>query len=242
VLAVLQILGRGSCFDDIQQLSGISQSRAQSTFHHFCKCFARAMYAKGISIPEGNDLTEVVRMYVALRFPGAVGSIDVTHVRWERAPISEGVHYMRKEGFMTVAYQVTVDHTGFARGVTVGFPGARNDKTILQYDGTIRSIRHDPKYTQSVYKVVDYEGNEYTEKGTHIIVDGGYHKWRCTISPFKASIIGTQAKSSERLESVRKDVECFFGRTKGHWRILQLPLQYWHKNRIDNIFFSCCIL
>ncbi|CAN0445729.1 unnamed protein product, partial [Discosporangium mesarthrocarpum] len=176
VLAVLQILGGGNCLDDIQQLSGMSQSRAQSTFHHFCKCFARDMYAKCIYVPEGNVLEEVMHMYVAVGFPGAVGSTDVTHVRWERAPISEGVHYMGKEGFAVVAYQVTIDQTGYARGVTVGFPGARNGKTIMQYDGTIRNIRHDPKYTQLEYKLVDYEGNKYTKKGAYIIVDGGYHK------------------------------------------------------------------
>ncbi|CAN0384411.1 unnamed protein product, partial [Discosporangium mesarthrocarpum] len=230
VLAVLQILGRGNCLDDIQQLSGMSQSRAQSTFHHFCECFARDMYAKWIYVPEGNDLKDVMPMY---EFLGAVGSTDVTHVRWERAPIPEGVHYMGKERFVAVMYQLTVDHTGFARGVTAGFPGARNGKTIMQYDGTIRNIRHDPKYTQLEYKLVDYEyeGNKYTEKGTHIIVDGGYHKsfptwsirlrWRCTICPFKASITQAQAKWNKRPESVCKDVKCFFDRTKGRWRVLK---------------------
>ncbi|CAM9130973.1 unnamed protein product, partial [Discosporangium mesarthrocarpum] len=43
------------------------------------------------------------------------------------------------------------------------------------------------------------------------------------------------------MESVRKDVECFFGEPEGCWRILKLPLLYWHRKRID-IFFSCCIL
>ncbi|CAN0435080.1 unnamed protein product [Discosporangium mesarthrocarpum] len=83
---------------------------------------------------------------------------------------------MGKEEFATVTYQVAVDHSGFAPGVTVGFPGAENDKTIMQYDGTIQKIRHDPKNPQLEYKLVDSEGNKYTEKGAYIIVDGGYHK------------------------------------------------------------------
>ncbi|CAM9401245.1 unnamed protein product, partial [Discosporangium mesarthrocarpum] len=127
---------------------------------------------------------------------------------------------MGKEGFRTVAYQLAVDHTGFARGVTVGLTGAKYDETIMQYNGAIQKIRHDPKYTLSVInKLVDYEGNEYTKKGTYIIGNGGYHKWRCTISPFKASITRAQVKGTERLESVGKGVECFLGRTKGRWRI-----------------------
>ncbi|CAM9366272.1 unnamed protein product, partial [Discosporangium mesarthrocarpum] len=85
-------------------------------------------------------------------------------------------------------------------------------------------------YKQLEYKLVDSEGDQYTEKGAYIIIDGGY----------QASI--TQAKWSERLESVRKDVECFFGSTKGCWRIPKLLLQYWHRKRTDNILLSCCIL
>ncbi|CAM9795070.1 unnamed protein product, partial [Discosporangium mesarthrocarpum] len=101
-------------------------------------------------------------------------------------------------------------------------------------NGAIWNIRHDPKNTQLEYKIVDFEGNEYTEKGAYIIVNG----WRCTICPFKASITETQAKTSERLERVCKDVECFFGKNKGRWRVLKLQLQ----KMIDNIYRTCCIL
>jgi hypothetical protein len=47
---------------------------------------------------------------------------------------------------------------------------------------------------------------------------------------------------SKRLESVRKDVECFFGILKGRFRILKLPLQYHTVDRVDSVFFSCCVL
>ncbi|CAM9878150.1 unnamed protein product, partial [Choristocarpus tenellus] len=47
---------------------------------------------------------------------------------------------------------------------------------------------------------------------------------------------------SERVESVRKDVECFFGKVKGRFRILKLPLLYSERKKINNLFFTCCIL
>ncbi|CAB1116194.1 unnamed protein product [Ectocarpus sp. CCAP 1310/34] len=47
---------------------------------------------------------------------------------------------------------------------------------------------------------------------------------------------------SKRLESVRKDVECFFGILKGRFRILKLAMAYPEQERIDNVFFTCCIL
>lgn len=47
---------------------------------------------------------------------------------------------------------------------------------------------------------------------------------------------------SKRLESVRKEVECFFGRVKGRFRTLKLPLLFQDKDVIVNVWFTCCIL
>ena len=44
------------------------------------------------------------------------------------------------------------------------------------------------------------------------------------------------------LESVRKDVECFFGVLKGLFRIPKLAMTYHMQERIDSVFFTCCIL
>ncbi|CAN0269880.1 unnamed protein product, partial [Discosporangium mesarthrocarpum] len=60
-----------------------------------------------------------------------------------------------------------------------------------------------------------------------LIVDGGYHKWRCLLCPFKGISTQAQLKWSNRLESVRKDVGCYFERQKGWFRILKLPMLYW---------------
>ncbi|CAM9263664.1 unnamed protein product, partial [Discosporangium mesarthrocarpum] len=72
-------------------------------------------------------------------------------------------------------------------------------------------------------------------------------EWRCLTCPFKASSTQAQLKWSNWLESVRKDVECYFGRLKGRVRILKLPMLYWAssnclRKKMDNMFFMCCIL
>ncbi|CAN0469623.1 unnamed protein product, partial [Discosporangium mesarthrocarpum] len=50
------------------------------------------------------------------------------------------------------------------------------------------------------------------------------------------------AAKLERPISVRRDVECFFGRFKSHWRILKLPLHFHTREDIDEILTTCCIL
>ena len=58
----------------------------------------------------------------------------------------------------------------------------------------------------------------------------------------KASSSAKELQWSKALESVRKDVECFFGVLKGRFRVLKLPIQYREKTDIDSMFMTCCIL
>jgi hypothetical protein len=63
-------------------------------------------------------------------------------------------------------------------GATRGYPGAKNDKTIVRYDLTVLRIRNDAVYTQKEFRLLDAGGGESTERGVYLIVDGGYHKVR----------------------------------------------------------------
>ena len=49
-------------------------------------------------------------------------------------------------------------------------------------------------------------------------------------------------RCSQRVESVRKDVECTFGILKKRWRVLKNPMLLQSKVSIDNIVFTCAIL
>lgn len=51
-----------------------------------------------------------------------------------------------------------------------------------------------------------------------------------------------EVEFSERLESVRKDVECTFGILKKRFVILKHAIELHSKDHIDYIFFGCCIL
>ena len=61
-------------------------------------------------------------------------------------------------------------------------------------------------------------------KGCYVICDGGYHRWRQTMSPFKNGLASDVAgwRWNKWLESNRKDVECTFGILKARFRILKV--------------------
>ena len=67
-------------------------------------------------------------------------------------------------------------------------------------------------------------------------------QWKILIEPNKQPITNADILFSKGLESIRKDVECFFGILKARFRILKLALAYQNQKSIDNVFFTCCIL
>lgn len=67
-------------------------------------------------------------------------------------------------------------------------------------------------------------------------------KWEILIPPSKFPPTEMESRWSKALESVRKDVECFFGILKGRFRILKLGILFQDLEDIDNMFFTCCAL
>ncbi|CAM9886393.1 unnamed protein product, partial [Ascophyllum nodosum] len=47
---------------------------------------------------------------------------------------------------------------------------------------------------------------------------------------------------SRRVESVRKDIECCFGIIKGRWRLFKGGILFNTREKIDNAWFTACIL
>ena len=178
VLTALQILGRGNCFQDTSKLSLMSEASACTCFHIFCKRFAEELYDEHIHLPTGAAHEKVMGEYDKVGFTGAIGSTDVTHVKWDCCPFSLQRSYTGKEGYPTIAYQATVDHTGNVLSVTRGFPGAQNDKTIIRYDAAVQRVREDTRCKDKTFQLRCENGTLIDCRGNYLLVDNGYHKVR----------------------------------------------------------------
>jgi hypothetical protein len=101
--------------------------------------------------------------YFALGLNGAFESVDVLHLHWGRHRVLCEAHHVRhfllptgmcplalrilhvgKEGFPTIAYNVSCNHAGIAFHVTPGTYGSCNDKTIIRFDRHIDVVRYAP--------------------------------------------------------------------------------------------------
>eukprot|EP00752_Nemacystus_decipiens_P008561 g7647.t1 len=221
-------------------MSLMSEQTIQRVFHQFTERFAEEFFPKLVRFPEGADRAEVLKEYADVGWPGCLGSTDVTHIRSHDVEYGSRWAFIGKEGVATVAFETTCDHKLRCLGATRAFPGAQNGKTIVRFDEYITKLN--PECNNVEYTLPDEEGEPYTEKGLYVIVDGGYPNWRCLQCPFSLPVTREELIYRERLESVRKDIECFFGILKGRFRILKMPLLYRGIYKLDSIYQTCCAL
>ena len=244
ILWCLRLLGRWLVFDDALEFAEAKMSTVHSWFHTFCMHMARIMGDYVYPPTTSAQIRNVTETYRMVGLPGCIGSADVVHVGWDRCPAGLRSMFVGKEGVPTIAYEMVCDHRRRILSVTPGHPGARNDKTIVRFDGFIQEVHDRERYADATFTTVDVDGNrvEHTGLSGYLIVDGGYHRWRVLQCPYKHTSDRARQQWSSNLESQRKDIECCFGILKGRFRILKGPMRFHKKGEIDNIVFTCVVL
>ena len=93
-------------------------------------------------------------------------------------------------------------------------------------------------------KDFDLNGNLINVKynGCYVLVDNGYLPWSVTVPPQKECTLRSQARFSEWLESLRKDVKCTFGILKGRWRVLKTGIRLHGLLQCNRIWLTCVAL
>jgi hypothetical protein len=208
--------------------------------------YATDAYPQVCKAPETvAEVNECMRYYAISGFPGCIGSVDVTHIKWCKCTGNLKQIHKSRYGYTTRAYQVTVNHKKQCLAATSGFYGTCNDKTIIKFDEFVQRVQSLRRYTEQSFDLFDLNGMVHQHKGVYLLSDNGYHKWRILQMPEKR-VADTASmyylKWSKRLESLRKDVECFFGALKVRFLILNGHIRVQKIKTVDNIFFTCCAL
>jgi hypothetical protein len=134
LVCALRMLRRGSCPLDDSDHTSIGGAAIRSFFHKFCAAIVQHEADVWLCPPSTEqDIEKAVDMYAKRGFPGCIGSVDVVHVPWDRCPAALASSFIGKEGYPTVAYEVTVRHDKWIMAASRGFAGSWNDKTIVKY-------------------------------------------------------------------------------------------------------------
>ena len=245
LLGVLRMLGRGLHVDDTAEFAdaGFKGEVLRVFFHKWTAKFTELNFKLWIRPPETEEeISTAVKPYADAGVPGAIASVDGVHVRWDRCSQSNLIRHKGKEAYPSLGFQVSVLHTTWIISCTQAFAGSYNDKTITRYDEFVQKIHNREMYSDREFVTFDATGHPTRHRGLWLICDNGYHRWRVLQHPSKVPESEADTDWSSMLESLRKDVECTFGRLKGRFRILKYGLRFHSKIGCENAMHTCCIL
>ena len=132
----------------------------ETSFHHFCEKFSAALWDEWVKLPVGDELRKVEEVFRRSGYPGAIGSTDCTHFKWDGGPFSEARINTGKEDYPSVAVEATCDHTGRIIAATKSYPGSENDKTIIARDKSIWRIQNEEPWSTYKYSLYNEDGSE----------------------------------------------------------------------------------
>ena len=242
VLCALRHWAKGDDSDSLEDQAHMSAACIGAFLRQFTPWFDSTFFAHLVKRPSPEELNEAMEVYKKLGFPGCYAETDGVHIPWDSCPAVMTGRFKGKEGYPTVAFNVSVLHSRKIIEVPEYCAGAVNDQTQAKYDTLFQDLRANKIHPEKVYYLYDANGNLKPFKGLYLIVDGGYLKWRCLQAPLKHATGNWAARWSERLESVRKAVENTFGILKRRFRILRVPFTGRDPKDLEHVFHCCCIL
>lgn len=248
LLGSLRYLGRNCTFDDLEELTGISENLHRHFFHVFLTYGSTTFYKEQVYIPDNiNEWQSHMKEFTDAGLSGCVASMDATHVGMQRCPYARwNEHKGPKLSMPARTYNICVNHRRRILHTTPGHPGRWNDKTIVFHDNFVHDLHRGKVLQNNTFKL--FEKNKdgvivsVDYRGAYVITDNGYLKWPCTMPPYKETPFINSLRWSKWVESMRKDVECCFGILKGRFRILKNGVRVHGIEVTDKIWRTCCSL
>ena len=242
ILTVLRILGRGMAVQDDLDHSGMSIDAIRKTFKRIVRLTSDGLFDRYVHPPRSEEeMRSCMAMYDDIGLSGAFGSMDATHLPWDRCPTGLRNMHVGKDNHPTLTHNCVVSNDLFFMGATRSKPGSWNDKTLVRFDSIAEQMRTGA-YKHVGFVLLSENGVPKIHRDPYLIVDGGYHMWKQLMCGYGRAVDEKQAAYTSRITSARKDVECAFGILKARFRILKLPLQFQSAASIDAVFRSCLVL
>jgi hypothetical protein len=193
VLGVLRYLGRDANYDDLEEMTYISERTHARFFDKFIEYGSTILYQKYVVQPVSHqEAMDHMHEMILAGLPGALGSTDGSHILFvQRIYSLRHIHLGYKLSKTARAYNMTVNHRKRILSTTSGHPSTWNDKTIVLYDDFITGINNGDILSDFVFELLERDDNNEVKKrqytGVWILADNGYSDWSSLIAPSKYS-------------------------------------------------------
>lgn len=215
----------------IANLFGVSKSFVCLCIKDVCKAITKKLKKDFLSIPKGEDLSEVMKLYKEKwGFPSCAGAIDGTHIPIQ-APLENRTDYINRKSYHSIVLQAMVDSKYLFRDVVIGWPGSVHDARVLSnseiYNRGCNGDLFDPNIKETILGI---------DIAPVILGDPAYPllDWLIKAYPENQNTPNWQRHFNYRLSRARMTVEDTFGRWKGRFRRVL--------KRVDMAVDSTCYL
>ena len=243
ILMTLRSLATGLSYrqmDDMARMSVESQHQAfMLTFNAIHGRFGPMYWNR---MPTECELRATIEQYEACGFPVCMGAIDCMHLHWKNCPLAfKGQYHNPKDGKVTTISCEALCHSSlYCWHWFSGRCGTNNDITVLRHSLLFIDILNGKRRMElpEGYKI-----NGITRQWLfYMLSDGIYPQWCIFAKPNNAPMTESESIYTKTQESVRKDIERFFGVLQGRFRILRHELHEWSDYLIILISQVCVIL
>ena len=190
--AWLIVMHEGVSFEHAAWVCCVSEPVVRRFFHAWNAWLIKHEYHKHVYAPSSiDDIKNTEAKFAKMGFPGAITTIDATHVEWTMCPAMHSWRCTGKDGYPTRSFNCAVGPNKEFHHVHRSHPGAQNDKTISRFDPFMQGLHSGRLYGQHMFHLRTAEGGQRAWSGLYAIVDGGYHAWARLQYPNKKSALNT---------------------------------------------------
>ena len=233
VLCVLGYLGRGWRICDLNESFVINKEMIWLFISRFIDFGSSELFQKFVVEPRNiEQLDDYNYEFKLASVPGCICCTDATHIVTEHyIYLLQQLHLGYKKEHTSRTYNLTVNHRCQIFITTSGHPAWFTDQTLICYDRFVTALKKEWFASDFTFDLCNYDAatNDVIEvvyNDYYLTVDNGYLKWSVTMSPMKHTNFRNEIRFSEQIESMRKDVKCYFGILKGNWRIWGVVSNY----------------
>lgn len=244
ILSPLRRLGNGISYNQMDDMCRMSPETQRQYFRLFIKVVNdRFGYVFLNREPELDELRSVISGYEEVGFPGCVGCLDCMHVKWKNCPRAIKGQYFNPKAdgkLATISCEALCDRNLYCWHWFPGRCGTNNDITVLDYSPLMNDILSG-KRRMTVPEGYSLNGSPRSWL-LYMLVDGIYPEWSIFVGPNSAPLNDRELHMTKRQESVRKDIERFFGCLQGRFKILRQERFEWSDAELILITNTCVIL
>ena len=240
--AAMRMLGRGMAVTDERDHSRMSDRSVRRAFHEFIHAVGDDLFDEFVYPPETEaEVESALGMYRAAGADGCMLSIDVVHIPWGMCPAGLFNLCSGRYGHPTLGFECTVTHDLRFVACSAASAGTISDKTIVKVDPFVLAVRNG-LYGHVPFNLRDLNGGVSRFLGPVFLCDGGYHLWRELQTGYGPSTDEVKKAWTNKVASLRKDVECAFGILKKRFRILKIPCELRRASDIAAMFRTALVL